>query len=226
MPLPVGPLVENCAPAPRPKRTTLAGRYASLVPLHATAHAPDLWTSGLNDAANDDLWLYLGDGPYRDYALFEAAIAKKAASEDPLFYAILLPDGKAVGFCALMRIDPPNRVIEIGHILYTPLLQRTPAATEAMYLAAKYVFDGLGYRRYEWKCNNCNEPSKRAAARYGFQYEGLFRQHLIIKGRNRDTAWFSMLDTEWPARKAAFDEWLSPDNFDEQGGQRKALSRL
>ena len=130
-----------------------------------------------------------------------------------------------MGVCALMRIDAANRVIEVGHILFTPLLQRTPAATEAMYLAARYVFDDLGYRRYEWKCNNCNEPSKRAASRYGFTYEGLFRQHLIMKGRNRDTAWFSMLDSEWPARKAAFEAWLAPENFDAEGKQVRPLAR-
>ncbi len=225
MPLPIGDLLENPASASRPARTTLQGRYCKLVPLDATAHAQDLWAAGLNNPANNDLWLYLGDGPYHDYALFEAAIAKKAASEDPLFYTILGHDGNAIGVCALMRIDANNRVIEVGHILFTPLLQRTPAATEAMYLAACYVFDDLGYRRYEWKCNNCNEPSKRAASRYGFAYEGLFRQHLIMKGRNRDTAWFSMLDSEWPARKAAFEAWLAPENFDAEGKQISPLSR-
>ena len=225
MPLPIGELLENTAPAPRPARTTLQGRYGSIVPLDAASHAADLWAAGLNDPANDDLWLYLGDGPYREFEAFAVAMAKKAASEDPLFYAILRADGKAIGVCALMRIDTANRVIEVGHILFTPLLQRTPAATEAMYLAARYVFDELGYRRYEWKCNNCNEPSKRAALRYGFTYEGLFRQHFIIKGRNRDTAWFSMLDSEWPPRKAAFEAWLAPDNFDAQGKQLNPLAR-
>jgi RimJ/RimL family protein N-acetyltransferase len=225
MPLPIGELLENTTPAPRPARVTLPGRYCRLVPLDAAEHAKDLWTAGLNDPANDDLWLYLGDGPYREFEAFEAAVAKKAASEDPLFFAILCPDGRGIGWCSLMRIDPANRVIEVGHILFTPLLQRTPAATEAIYLAARYVFEDLGYRRYEWKCNNCNEPSKRAAVRYGFTYEGLFRQHLILKGRNRDTAWFSMLDSEWPARKAAFEAWLAPENFDAEGRQVRPLAR-
>jgi len=217
--LTIGPLVESTAAAARPDRVTLAGRYVTLVPLDAAAHAESLFAL---QNGHPDLWLYLGDEPYTDRAVFDAAIAKKAASEDPMFYAILV-DGRAVGFCSLMRIDPANRVIEIGHILYTPALQRTCAATEAMYLMAKYAFDGLGYRRYEWKCNSHNEPSKRAAKRYGFAYEGTFRQHMIIKGRNRDTAWFSMLDSEWPERRAAFERWLDPANFDSDGRQLSSL---
>ena len=224
MSLPIGRLLENASPAPRPSGVTLAGRFATLLPLDASAHAADLWESGLNDPANDDLWLYMGDGPYADEPSFRAGIEKKAVSEDPLFFAILHKD-KAIGYASLMRIDAANRGIEVGNILYTPLLQRTPAATEAMYLLARYIFDDLGYRRYEWKCNHCNEPSKHAAARLGFSYEGLFRQHFIIKGRNRDTAWFSMLDSEWQARKEAFEEWLAPANFDADGSQRKPLRR-
>ena len=125
-----------------------------------------------------------------------------------------------------MRIDPANRVIEVGNILYTPALQRTPGATEAQYLLARYIFDELGYRRYEWKCNDLNAPSRRAALRFGFTYEGTFRQHLIVKGRNRDTAWYSMLDGEWPSRRAAFETWLAPDNFDAQGVQKTSLADL
>ena len=222
--LPVGSLLDNAGPAPYPARVTLTGRFTTLVPLDATTHAEDLWNSGLNDPANNDLWLYMGDGPYADSASFRAGIGKKAASQDPLFFAIL-HNGKAIGYASLMRIDTANRAIEVGHIMYTPLLQRTPAATEAMYLLAKYIFEDLGYRRYEWKCNSCNEPSRRAAARLGFTYEGLFRQHYIIKGRNRDTAWFSMLDSEWPARRQAFEEWLSQANFDAGGCQIRALRR-
>ncbi|BDC47807.1 acetyltransferase GCN5 [Bryobacterales bacterium F-183] len=218
--LPIGPLVESTAAAPRPSRVTLTGRYVTLEPLDAAKHADSIFElqNGL-----PDLWLYLADEPYTDRGVFRAAIEKKAASEDPLFYAVVL-DGRAVGYCSLMRIDPANRVIEIGNILYTPALQRTCAATEAMYLMAKYAFDELGYRRYEWKCNSHNAPSHRAARRYGFVYEGTFRQHLIIKGRNRDTAWYSMLDSEWPARKAAFERWLDPANFDGQGRQITPLS--
>ena len=134
--------------------------------------------------------------------------------------------GGPVGYQTLMRIDAANRVIEIGNVLYTPAMQRTIGATEAQYLFAAYVFDTLGYRRYEWKCNDLNAPSKRAAQRLGFTFEGVFRQHLIVKGRNRDTAWFSMLDSEWPLRRAAFERWLAPDNFDAAGRQRVSLANL
>jgi RimJ/RimL family protein N-acetyltransferase len=141
-----------------------------------------------------------------------------------MFFAIVdNASGDAVGYAALMRIDTKNRVIEVGGIMYSPRLQRTPGGTEAMYLLARYVFDDLGYRRYEWKCNALNAPSRGAALRYGFIFEGIFRQHMIVKGRNRDTAWFSMLDSEWPARKQAFEQWLRPANFDEDGIQKSRL---
>jgi RimJ/RimL family protein N-acetyltransferase len=134
--------------------------------------------------------------------------------------------GQAAGYACYLRIDEAHRCMEVGDILFTPAIQRTRAATEAMYLMAKHAFEELGYRRYEWKCNALNEPSKRAAVRLGFAYEGTFRQHLIVKGRNRDTAWFAMLDAEWPARKAAFERWLDPSNFDAAGRQRRSLSSL
>ena len=134
--------------------------------------------------------------------------------------------GSPVGYQTFLRIDPPNRVIEVGNILYTPAMQRTAGATEAQYLFARYVFERLGNRRYEWKCNALNAPSRRAAKRFGFSFEGIFRQHMIVKGRNRDTAWFAMLDSEWPARKAAYERWLAPDNFDEKGHQKLRLSEL
>src|SRR6185436_18002595 len=145
----------------------------------------------------------------------------------PLFFTILHEaTGTPAGYCSLMRIEPAHRVIEVGSILYTPTLQRTRGATEAMYLLARYIFEDLGYRRYEWKCNALNAPSRAAALRLGFTYEGIFRQHMIIKGNNRDTAWYSMLDGEWPARKARFEAWLAPSNFDAGGRQRKALSQV
>lgn len=169
----------------------------------------------------------MADGPYRDYETFEAAIRKKAESEDPLFFAIVDPrSGGALGYASFLRIEPNHRVIEVGSIVYSPALQRTPGATEAMYLMSRYVFEQLGYRRYEWKCHALNERSRRAALRLGFQFEGIFRQHMIVKGRNRDTAWFSMLDREWPERKQNFERWLAPENFDAHGRQQVSLSAL
>jgi RimJ/RimL family protein N-acetyltransferase len=224
-PQPVGPLV-NPRPAKRPERVTLSGRAVTLVPLEADDHADALF-AGANGGEKDRLWTYLADGPFADAAVFKANIAAKAQSADPLFFAVVdKASGLAVGYQALMRVDATHRVIEVGNILYTPALQRTIGATEAQYLFAAYVFDGLGYRRYEWKCNDLNAPSKRAALRLGFVFEGVFRQHMIVKGRNRDTAWFSMLDSEWPARRAAFERWLAPENFDAAGRQGIALARL
>jgi RimJ/RimL family protein N-acetyltransferase len=210
-------------PAPRPSRISLTGSSVDVVPLDAAQHGDALF-EGVK--GHDDLWTYLFDGPYHDRAAFDAVTGKMAASEDPLFYAIVdKASGLAVGRAALMRIEPAHRVIEVGSILYSPALQRTRGATEAMYLLARYVFDDLGYRRYEWKCNALNAPSRAAAKRLGFTYEGVFRQHMIIKGQNRDSAWFSMLDSEWPARKARFEAWLAPGNFDANGRQRNALSQ-
>ncbi len=175
--------------------------------------------------AHESLWLYMPDGPFLERQAFDENMRSREASEDPLFYAIVdRHTGVAVGRAALMRIDPGNRVIEVGNIMYSPALQRTRGATEAMYLLARYVFEDLGYRRYEWKCNALNEPSRRAALRLGFSFEGIFRQHMIVKGRNRDTAWYSMLDSEWPARKHEFERWLDDANFDSQGVQKTPLN--
>ena len=175
----------------------------------------------------DNVWDYLSDGPYRSEADFQAALAKKENGVAAVFLAIVpQTSGKAEGYASYMRMEPAHGVIEVGNILMTPSLQRTTAATEAMYLMARHIFEDLGYRRYEWKCNANNAPSRRAALRYGFTFEGIFRQHMIIKGRNRDTAWFSMLDTEWPARKAAFEAWLDPANFDADGRQLKSLFQI
>jgi RimJ/RimL family protein N-acetyltransferase len=223
---PIGPLVD-ARPAKRPERVTLEGRWVTLAPLDAAKHADALYSGSNGDPARESVWIYLFDGPYRSLDEFRSNIELKASSADPLFFAVIdNSSGRAVGYQTLMRIDAPNRVIEVGNIMYTPAMQRTPGATEAQYLFARYVFDALGYRRYEWKCNNLNAPSKRAAKRFGFSFEGVFRQHMIVKGRNRDTAWFAMLDGEWPARKAAYERWLEPENFDDVGGQNLRLSDL
>jgi RimJ/RimL family protein N-acetyltransferase len=165
-------------------------------------------------------------GPLADFATFSHWLAGRVMLDDPYSYAIVDRSGQALGIATLMEIRPSMGVIEVGHILYSPALQRTPLGTEAQYLLARYAFETLGYRRYEWKCNALNAPSRRAALRYGFVFEGVLRQHMIAKGRNRDTAFFSMLDSEWPARTAAFERWLAPENFDADGKQIASLSEL
>ena len=204
----------------------LEGRWITLAPLDAEKHAEALY-GGSHGGDRDRVWTYLPYGPFRSLGEFVADIELKARSADPLFFAVVdNASGEAVGYQSLMRIDPANRAIEVGHVMYALAMQRTAGATEAQYLFARYVFDALGNRRYEWKCDNLNAPSKQAAGRFGLTFEGVFRQHMIVKGRNRDTAWFAMLDGEWPARKAAYERWLSPDNFDADGRQRQRLSEL
>jgi len=211
-------------PAPLPRPVTLSGRYAMLEPLDAALHAADLW-SGVE--GHDEVWRWLPDGPYGSEAALRQALEEKQTTSNAVFLAILSEtNGRAEGYASYMRIDSANGVIEVGNILLAPSMQRTTAATEAMYLMAKHVFEDLGYRRYEWKCNTKNEPSMRAALRLGFSYEGIFRQHMVVKGENRDTAWYSMLDSEWPARKMAFEAWLDPANFDGEGRQQKSLGQL
>jgi RimJ/RimL family protein N-acetyltransferase len=221
---PIGLPVPNPAPGPLPGPVTLKGRYGRLEKL-ATGHPEGLWKLF---AGQDQLWTYISaDGPYANFAEFSAFIAKRAASDDPYAYAIIDLAERPVGYFTLLRIAPTHRVIEVGHVLYSPALQRTPLGTEAQYLLARYVFETLGYRRHEWKCDALNAASRRAALRYGFVYEGTFRQSMINKdGRNRDTAWFSMLDSEWPARKANFERWLDPQNFDGEGRQKLSLAAL
>ncbi|MDP9014975.1 MAG: GNAT family N-acetyltransferase [Pseudomonadota bacterium] len=221
--LPIGPEVPAHA-APRPEHRVLTGRLIRLEPLDPDRHGASLWreTHGVGAA---ERWQYLFDAPFAEEKPFRDFLARKAASTDPLFYAIVdQSSGFAVGFEALMRIDTAHRCIEVGNILYGKSLQRKPGATEAQYLLMRYVFEELGYRRYEWKCNALNEPSRRAAVRLGFTFEGIFRQHMIVRGRNRDTAWYSMLDDEWPAAQAAFERWLLPSNFDSAGVQRHSLA--
>jgi RimJ/RimL family protein N-acetyltransferase len=221
----LGPAVSTHA-AERPTHCRLDGRFVSLVGLDAEAHGDRLF-EGIQGAGGDALWRYLFEGPYADRASFDAALRVKSRSTDPLFFAIVdRRSGDARGYAAYMRIEPAHRVIEVGNLLFTNRLQRTPGATEAMYLMARHAFETLGYRRYEWKCNALNELSRSAAVRLGFTFEGVFRHHMIIKGRSRDTAWHSMIDSEWPRCRRAFERWLAPDNFDADGRQRQRLADI
>jgi RimJ/RimL family protein N-acetyltransferase len=214
------------SPAPRPKPTVLTGRVVTLRPFDLPAQAEALYQA-THGPERDDLWRYMNEGPFPSRVAFQAAFEKKQSSRDPLFFAIVEnATGLPVGQASYLRIEPAHRVIEVGNIVFTPALQRSCGATEAMYLMARHVFEDLGYRRYEWKCNALNQPSRRAALRLGFAFEGIFRQHTIVKGRNRDTAWFSMLDLEWPQRRASFEQWLAPSNFDPAGRQKLSLSHL
>jgi RimJ/RimL family protein N-acetyltransferase len=220
---PVGLPVADLTPAPRPGPVTLKGRYGRIEKL-TPAHAAELWEVF---AGHDRIWTYIStDGPFANFADFSAFIAVRAAADDPYAYAIIDAAEHAVGYFTLLRIVPQMRVIEVGHVLYSPALQRTQLGTEAQYLLARYIFETLGFRRYEWKCDALNAASRRAALRYGFVYEGTFRQYMIAKGRNRDNAWFSMLDSEWPARKANFERWLDPENFDSDDRQKVSLAAL
>jgi len=209
-------------PRSRPERLTLQGRYARLEPLH-NRHAADLFaaSSGMENRARFD---YLFDFPPEHLADIENWIERVYNSDDPLFFAVIdLSTGRCEGRQALMRITPEQGTIELGGIYWGPAIAGTRVATEACFLHLSYAFDVLGYRRFEWKCNNDNQASKRAALRFGFQPEGVFRQHMMVKGVNRDTAWFSIIDSEWPKIKAAFETWLAPENFDAQGHQRQRL---
>lgn len=209
-----------------PPRTPMVGRYCRLEPFSVEAHAPDLHRAFAEDTEND-LWKFRDQGPFDDEDAFRAFAEATMTGDDPLFFAILdARTGEALGAEALMRIVPVHGVVEVGTITFSPRLKRTRIATEAIYLLARRVFDELGYRRFEWKCDDGNAASKRAALRYGFVPEGLFRQHMMVAGKNRDTAWFSMLDSEWPQRKAAFETWLDPANFNDAGQQRVSLSAL
>ena len=214
-------------PARPPQRGTLAGRFVTLAPVEPDRHAPALFAASHGPAADPALWTYLPYGPFDDEAALAAFLRDAAASDDPLFFTVLdARGGVPVGIVSYLRMAPSDAVVEIGHIWFGGALQRTAGATEAIYLLARHAFDDLGHRRLEWKCNAANERSVRAAERLGFTYEGTFRQHMIVKGANRDTAWFSMLDGEWPAARAAFERWLAPANFDADGRQRRRLADL
>ncbi|WP_020559776.1 GNAT family N-acetyltransferase [Thiofilum flexile] len=221
---PLGEAVPNWKPCPRPQTLLLAGRYCRLERLNPAQHATDLWHAQ-QLAPNGHDWAYLPYGPFESLTSYTTWLESVCSLEDPYFFAIIdLATEQALGVASLLRIDPNNGVIEVGHIYYSPLLQHTRMATEAMYLLMRYSFE-LGYRRYEWKCNDLNEPSKRAAERLGFSFEGIFRQAAVIKGFNRDTAWYSLLDKEWPLCQSAFEHWLNPTNFDAKGQQIKSLAQ-
>lgn len=221
--LPIGFPVPDWKPCAAPPRTAMHGRFCRLEPLDAARHARDLFQAFGADTENR-IWTYLSVGPFDDFEAYRAWLEQSCLGDDPLFFAIIdLGTGKAAGVASYLRIDPANGAIEVGSINYAPALQRTAAGTEAMYLMMKRVFDELGYRRYEWKCDDLNAGSKRAAARYGFVFEGVFRQAVLYKGRNRDTAWFAIIDRDWPGIKAAFEAWLSPDNLSADGRQKKPL---
>lgn len=221
---PTGFSLPNWTPRPQPPRTAMQGRFCRIEPLDADRHAAELFTANGADA-EARMWTYLGYGPFASLADYRAWVEASAKSADPLFHAIVdLATGRAAGVASYLRIDAAVGVIEVGHIALSPALQRTAAATEAMWLMMRRVFEELGYRRYEWKCDALNAPSRQAAERLGFTYEGTFRQATVYKGRNRDTAWYSIIDREWPAIDKAFQAWLAPDNFDGAGGQRQPLA--
>jgi RimJ/RimL family protein N-acetyltransferase len=223
---PIGFDLPGWKPPPFPPHATLAGRYCRLEPLNAARHAREIYEAQRDDA-DGARWTYLFHGPYSEFADYEKWTLGAEASRDPQFYAIVdTGTGRAVGSCAYMRIEPRHGVIEIGNIYFSPRLGRTRAATEAMYLLMANAFD-LGYRRYEWKCDSCNLPSRAAATRFGFTYEGMFRQAVVNKGRNRDTSWYAIIDQDWNGGlKDAYLRWLDPANFDATGAQRQKLSRL
>lgn len=214
------------SPVPRPQRVTLAGARVSLEPLDPRAHAAALYDAS-RGAGAEHLWDFLSVGPFESAGEFAAWAESVASVDDPLFYTIVPRAGSLpAGVCSYLRITPEHGVIEIGNIWFSPRLQRTAAASEAIFLLARYAFDTLGYRRLEWKCDALNAPSRRAALRFGFSFEGVFAQHMVVKGRNRDTAWFALLDGQWPQARGAFERWLAEENFDADGVQRATLAEL
>jgi RimJ/RimL family protein N-acetyltransferase len=221
----IAPLADPSA-APWPERRVLEGRLVRVEPL-VIGHTADLFVASHGDATKARIWDYLPYGPFPSDAAFAEHIAQQATSDDPLFFAIRPhASGRVEGVASLMSIEPAHRSIEIGHIWMGPGLQRTPAATEALFLLIAHALDDLGYRRMEWKCDAANAKSRGAACRLGFTHEGVFYQHRIVKDRNRDTAWFSILDHEWPAIRKNFTTWLDPANFDAAGRQRQSLGDL
>jgi RimJ/RimL family protein N-acetyltransferase len=222
----VGPVVPVWSPRASPSRTPMMGRFCRLEVLDIERHIADLWAANSLDHEGR-MWTYLPWGPFSSFAEYFAYMQSRASQEDPLTHVIIDANaGNAVGVASYLRINAGAGTIEVGGLAYSPSLQRRPAATEAMYLMMRRAFDELGYRRYEWKCNALNAPSRSAAERLGFQFEGIFRQADVVKGRNRDTAWFSIIDREWPTLRSAFECWLDPNNFDQTGRQCVRLSSL
>ncbi|MEX2649995.1 MAG: GNAT family protein [Alphaproteobacteria bacterium] len=223
---PIGEPLEGWTARPRPPRTPMVGRTCIVEPLDPGRHADSLFAAFAEDRDGRD-WTYLPYGPFADGRAFRAWLDGSCLGDDPLFHAVIdARSGRATGLASYLRVEPATGVIEVGHIHYAPSMQRGIAATEAMVLMTTRVFDELGYRRYEWKCDALNAPSRQAAERLGFRYEGLFRQATMVKGRNRDTAWYAIIDRDWPALRAAFRRWLDPANFDAESRQRTRLADL
>ncbi|SPB17183.1 GCN5 family acetyltransferase [Caballeronia novacaledonica] len=222
----IGEAVTDWTPRERPARIGIDGRHCRIEPLDVDRHAADLFDAYAQAQDGRD-WTYLFVGPFTDFDVFRDYLTKAAASADPLHYTVVdSASGKAVGTLALMRIEPVHGVIEMGSVTFSPLLKQTRISTEAQYLLMRYVFDELGYRRYEWKCDSLNAPSRKTALRLGFEFEGIFRQAIVYKGRNRDTAWYAIIDEDWPRVRRAFERWLADDNFDASGKQRASLAQL
>jgi RimJ/RimL family protein N-acetyltransferase len=223
---PIGFPVPDWQPRPRPSHEPLDGRFCRLEPLDINRHCAELFDAYAEDREGR-IWTYLPYGPFAGFAEFRDLMQAHFSGADPLCHVVIdLATGRAAGMASYMRIDPAMGTIEVGSIAYAPRLQRSRAATETMYLMMWRAFEELGYRRYEWKCDALNAPSRKAAERLGFRFEGIFRQAVVYKGRNRDTAWYSILDREWPALNGAFERWLDPENFDGEGRQRDSLSAL
>ena len=223
---PVGLPLPDWNPCPRPPRTNLEGKYCRLEPLQAEAHAAQLYEA-FSQSPDDSNWTYTFSGPFPDAATYYAHAEKLSKSEDPIPFAIIdLATKRAVGSLAYLRIDPNNGVIEMGQVNYSDKMKQTRIATEAQYLMMKNAFETLGYRRYEWKCDSFHSKSQAAALRLGFTFEGVFRQAIVYKGRTRDTAWFAIIDKDWPVIKKSFECWLSDENFDENGRQKERLEDI
>jgi RimJ/RimL family protein N-acetyltransferase len=214
-------------PVEPPSRATLTGRFVRLEPLDPKVHGAALFEAAQGPGADPHLWDFMSSGPFPDQESFRSYLDAAVATDDPLAFTVVdLADRTPRGMARLMRIDPANGVGEVGHIWFGTGLQRTPGATEAIFLLAAYMFDTLGYRRFEWKCNAANQRSRRAAERFGFSFEGVFRQHMVVKDRNRDTAWFAIIDRDWPLIRQAFRQWLDPANFDDAGKQKQSLVEI